>query len=347
MGTRLVACLPAAAALSMMLAAAPARAYTYDSPLSDACHEGLAIGALRAARAAHATAAPFAATEDEQALINDVPFDLPDDLRDLAAATLVIAVRDNDLKGRHPTDTDQLAVVHGDPDAQREHCLRHPAQDEPGGSEPALADCADFIRERAKDALRGLAADGRPDSAQRVELVVWLGIRGTVTASLPRFYVRMGQALHALEDGFTHTFRTSDGLRVTTILNWVEYAEETLVERRDGPPHMAGLDRCDDPDSLRAARRDLAERASRELLLASLDPSLDRAAKENEIDAIVARYLSFEPGCSFDNRWCDAPELAYRDEGACGCRAGRPGGAWAPVLAALAGLFAFLRRRRR
>ena len=43
-------------------------------------------------------------------------------------------------------------------------------------------------------------------------LPVGLAIRGEVTVPLPGFYVRLGQALHALQDSFTHSYRTADAL---------------------------------------------------------------------------------------------------------------------------------------
>ena len=54
-----------------------------------------------------------------------------------------------------------------------------------------------------------------PDQTKRTSLTVHLSLRGQVDAPLPTYYVYMGQAIHAIEDSFTHTFRTSDEKQVT------------------------------------------------------------------------------------------------------------------------------------
>ena len=171
------------------------------------------------------------------------------------------------------------------------------------------------------DALNGLDARGNPDPANRVPLAIELSVRGQVNPMLPRFYVMMGRALHTVQDGFTHSWRTSDRMRVTVVLNWIDNAENRLEESRDGPPHASELDRCDDPDETRRMNRELATRASVELFRAALDTTLSRAQKEQAIDVVLDRYFTHEPGCTAANGWCDAPERAYADdEQGCSCR---------------------------
>jgi hypothetical protein len=332
----------------MLLVPSDAAAYSYESTVSVGCHERITTDALRAVRASLPNVPRIEPDANEQALIDDLPFHVDEDVRDLAGATLLVAVRDNDLKGRGPLSIDQLAEVHGDPDNQREHCLRTSDEDEPGGSEAALVNCRAFIRERTLDALHGLDANGTPNPDARTSLRVDLAIRGPVDAELPHFYVRMGQALHALEDGFGHTFRTSDGRRVTVVLNFIDVANGVHDERRDGPAHKSALDECEDPDELRTRNRLLATEASTALLAAALDPALDRAAKEAAIDAVLSGVLSYEPGCTFDNGWCDAPEAEYPDGRSCGCVVvGARGGAGSLCLAMLLAAIAAARRKRR
>src|SRR5206468_9571171 len=133
--------------------APPASAYTVASAITRGCHEEITAAALRQVRAELPTAPALAATRDERALIDDAPFTIDDDLRDLGGAALLYAVRDNDLKGNDPADSFDLVPVTADPALQREHCLRAPDQDEPDGSLRALADCAAFIHSRAAEAL--------------------------------------------------------------------------------------------------------------------------------------------------------------------------------------------------
>ncbi len=305
-----------------------ADAYTISNELSPGCHEAITSAALRTVRRDLATASPLEATRDERALIDDVQFTLDDDMRDLGGATLILAVRDNDLKGRSSDDLSQLAEVHGDPNAQEEHCLRGPNDKEPDGSKAAVDRCRAFIRARALTAIGGLDNGGMPDLSKRTTLSVYLSIRGQVHAPLPTYYVAAGQAIHAIEDSFTHTYRTADSKRITVVLNWIDQVNGTLVESRDGPGHATALDRCDDPDELRKARRLLAIEAATAFLRATLDPTKTKDEKMAAVDAVLDTYLSYSPGCTYDNDWCDAPENQYRNAAGCGCRVatGRAGG---------------------
>ena len=292
-------------------------AFTIQSVVTEGCHERITSDALRDVRAEQSSLEAITPSEDEQALIDDLQFSPADDMLDLAAVTLLLGVRDNDLKGRGADELDELAQVHGNPDAQDEHCLRAIDHDEPDGSQAALAVCRAFIEKRVAEALEGLADDGLPDPAERLELPIHLAIRGDVDATLPTFYVRMGQALHALQDSFSHTYRTSDGRRVTVALNWLDLVGRTLDEAEDGPAHLDALDACDDADALRRTRRELATLASTELLSEALQPGT-RDERMARVRVVLDRYLGFEPGCTVENAWCNAPEASYEEEG-CSC----------------------------
>jgi hypothetical protein len=310
-------------AVTLLAGAGRATAYTLASPLTMGCHERITADALRAVRAATGNAAPIAPSRDEEALIDDLPFTLDDDDRDLGGASLIVGITDNDLKGNSSTDENQLVPITADPTLQREHCLRRADEDEPGGSQAALDDCRAFIHERVAEALDGLAADGRPDAGKRVALDVYLTIRGARTsASLPQFYVRIAQAMHALEDSFAHSYRTADQLAPTVVLNWSELQDGTLLEERDGPAHLLALDACDDPDAMRTLRRQVATQAATELLAATL--TLDGATAADKLaraDAVAARYTTLSPGCTFANHWCDAPEASLPTASVgCGCQ---------------------------
>jgi hypothetical protein len=330
-----------------------AHAYTIESPITRGCHEEITIDAWRQIQAElpDATAA-VRASRDDEALIADVPFDVPGDLKELGLVTLLLGIRENDIADLATTSLSDLAVVNSDQRAQRQHCLRMTTEDEPDGTQQALADCQEFIRETFASAIDALDEDGLPDPKIRQELEVTLAIRGKVKVRVPAFQLRAAHALHALQDSFTHSFRNpKDQKKITVILNFSEYAENTLDEAVDGPPHLSDLDRCDDADELRTERHQLAIQASTEALRALLDPPTPEA-KLAAIDEVVTKYTSLDEDsdCTFDNDWCDAPEREY-DAAACACKAagaapGRAGGAW--CLASLLALIgAGVRRRRR
>jgi MYXO-CTERM domain-containing protein len=330
-----------------------ADAYTISTIITAGCHENVTTDAFRAVRldpATAATAAPLPADRNDRALIDDLEFAPANDMTDLGGATLLIGVRDNDLKGRDSMDLSQLPLVHGDPGAQREHCLRNAHEQEPGGSEAAVLDCRAFIRERVAQALDGLdATTGKPDPTNKTSLPLYLALRHHVDALLPTYYVRIGQAIHAVEDSFTHTYRTLDGTKseITVVMDWVDEANGNLVEATDGPPHSSEMDRCDDPDDLRTQRRALATEAATAVLRTTLDPNQTNEQKTAAVEVILDKYLSYSPGCTFDNNWCEAPEHKYGN-GSLGCSMGGPGNRssgweWAAIL----GLVALLGRSRR
>ena len=323
-----------------------AHGYTLSSPITTGCHEQVTSAALRQVRV-DLGVAPLPAGRDDQALIGDLPFSLETDMRDLAAVSLLLSVRDNDLKGNDITNTVDLIQVHGNPAAQREHCLRAPGDDEPTGSMQALSDCRTFIHDTALAAVDGLDAAGKPDASKVTSLTVSLAIRGRIDVPLATFYVRAGQAMHALQDAFTHTFRTADASRVTTVLNWVDFAEERLDESRDGPAHVSALDACENLDAMRTLRLQLAQQASIDLLHAVLDPGRSLDQKAADIDAVLDGSLGTQQGCTFYNHWCDAPEQALADPTGCGCHMVAPNLTVSGLIGmALLALLARIRLRR-
>jgi len=305
------------------------------------CHEPITAQALRNARAMAPTAPAITPTRDEAALIGDVMFAAPADMTgDLAAMSLLLGVRDNDLKGVNPLSSLDLVQVHGNPMTQDEHCIRGPDDDGATGDQSALDACRAFIHDTAAAALDGLDATGTVDANARMPLGMYLSLRGHATPMLPVFYVKMGAAMHALEDGFTHTYRSEDGMNVTVVLNWIDLVDGVAYDpARDGPEHRAELDHCWHTDPLILRNYQLATQAATELLATALDPSATRDDKIARFDAVTAKYLTYQPGCTADNNWCDAPEAKVTETGLYGCSAGG-GSAWlvAVIIAGLLGL---------
>ncbi len=350
LGMSTVASLRVALLAPLLLLALPttARAYTVETVVSDGCHEAITMSALRAARAVNASAAPLPlVTGDDTAMANDLPYTPASDMKDLGAIALVLGVRSNDLKGAAPTDLDQLAVVQGDPTTQEEHCLRNDADLEPNGTPDAILQCRTFILSRVAAALTFLGPDGNPSSSaeDRTGLDVSLSLRGEVTVPLPGFYVNMGQALHAVEDSFAHTFRANAAGPITTTLNYLEIVDGNSNQALYGPPHRVGLDACKVSDSLRLAKLTVAEQSAEALLLAALGPgsTSDRMASAT---TVLDTVLAYQPGCTAANKWCDAPEQAYPETLSCAMAWGR-GSALSGLVLVAASLGLALRRRRR
>ncbi|CAN5694591.1 hypothetical protein BH11MYX3_BH11MYX3_20280 [soil metagenome] len=311
------------------------------------CHETITANALRNARLAVPTAPHITPTANETALIDEVQFEPPSDfVKDLAGMTLLLGVRDNDLKGNNPLDSLSLIEVHGDPATQDEHCIRAATDDDLPGNVTALETCRAFIVRRATEALDGLDAAGTVDANVRMNLSVYVSFAKHTDPKLPMFYVKMGQAMHALEDGFTHTYRTTDGSRITVVTNWIDNVTGTAAnEERDGPVHLSALDDCRSTDPLVVRNFAMATQAATELLTIALTPTMSRAEKIAAFEALTTRYLTYQPGCTFENHWCDAPEPDVAATS--GCSAGQTGGPlpWGTMLMIAAVVLVVTRRR--
>jgi len=331
--------------VGLAVGSSEARAWGIGSQLDlDGCHERITAEALRRVRSMYQTAPVIVPTRDEQAIIDNVQFSPPADFRhDLAGMSFLLGVRDNDLKGQNPLDTLQLVEVHGDPDTQEEHCIRALTDDNAAGNVSALAACRAFIIQRAMESLDGLGTNGVVDQDARTELKLYLSFAKHHDANLPLFWVKMGQAVHAIQDGFTHTYRTEDGMHPTVVLNYIEYVSPgTPDEGRDGPDHLASLDHCDNMDATIQRNFGLATAATTEFLAIALDPATTNAQKQAAFDAVLVKYLTYEErGCTDENKWCDAIEPKIIDSS--GCDAG--GGGAAPLFVLAAVLLVVLRRR--
>jgi hypothetical protein len=326
-------------------------AYTVQTPIAPGCHERITTDALRFTRNALATAKPLPVTTDDQkALLADLPFDLPSDVADMGGATLLLGVRDNDLKGIPVSDLDQIVEITADDSTQHEHCLRMSTEVEPGGTKSAVDDCRSFILTTLTSALDGLDGSGNPDPTLTQSVLLDLAIRGQINFDLPIFYFRMGQAIHAIEDSFAHDWRsTADPHKITVSLNWVDYSENKIDESVTGPAHENEMDRCDDPDALRAQRRGLATEAATVALMVALDPTQSRDQKISGFQNMLDTYVVFDTAesCTSANGWCNAPERSYAPS-SCGCDlAHSRNGSFSSLFAIAALGFMFALRRRR
>ena len=135
------------------------------------------------------TVAPLIApTRDEAALIDAVQFVPPADFeRDLAAMSLLLGVRDNDLKGNNPLDSLQLVQVHGNPDTQEEHCIRN-ANDDGTRRRCRRARSLPPVHSHAdrRSARRSRGRRHASIANNRMELAVYVSFAGRVHPMLPQ-----------------------------------------------------------------------------------------------------------------------------------------------------------------
>jgi uncharacterized protein (TIGR03382 family) len=311
----------------VLAASSAAEAFTLQTPASDGCHERITLQALSRVGWPDGAKAP-ARREDDEALFNSVYFTGANDLWELA---LVFGVRDPDVGAAGIGDLDQLAAIHNGVDRQAEHCLRAPEDDGPLGDAHALANCRAHISRELQ------LAHGEGDT---IDLTATVPLRvalkfQTADIQVSRYAFHMGRALHALEDSFSHTFRSEDATSILAVFNYVDpaLASEYLPDR-DGPPHESHLDHCDGDDG--QVRAGPAATASAELLtaFASYDSREVRLAAAG---AVLDRWMGYTPGCDEANAWCGHSEPTP------GCSTSGSGG---PALF-LAGLLGWVILRRR
>jgi hypothetical protein len=177
----------------------------------------------------------------------------------------------------------------------------------------------------------GGAQTGPPDLDATESVLVALAFRGPIHVDLRRYPFHLGRALHALEDSFSHSFRTADELDVDSVLNYVDWAiGGNYVPARDGYHHIAALDRCTDAEPAQQARVTKATEAAT-ALIGAMAQTGEPAERLSRAQAVLDTYLTLHPGCDATNQWCDAPELR-EDTGSCTTI---PPGRSAPVPLAL------------
>ena len=118
------------------------------------------------------------------------------------------------MRALDPFDLPGLSALHGDPDHQPEHCIRRLEDDGPEGDASALEACGDFVLDQMAEALGDEIDDGVIDMDTFIDVETHLVFRGKVEVSLPAYPFHVGRAIHAMQDSFTHTFRSHEDGRI-------------------------------------------------------------------------------------------------------------------------------------
>ncbi len=327
--------------MTMALAMSPEPALAFVK----ACHQGITTEAFDGA------AWPTGATPPElearyKLLIDDLSIDVAPRVRNFWVMSALIGNQYSDQGPYDLKDLVSLAQFGAAPNGQRDHCLRSAHDDGPDGNAKALAACKAYIVEQIGIAL-GTAEV--PDLAARETVRLHLVFSGQTDVPLNRYAFHLGQATHALQDSFTHTFRSPDLKRVRTVLNWVDWLEggNDYVVDRDGFQHLSALDACGESDKGGIARRDAAKQATTELIAAVASDVGGRAGRLARAEAVVASWFQIEEGCNEANDWCDAPERKMTSLTGCsiGPAAGNSNGPG--LLPAMLGLVMLLTCRRK
>ena len=290
------------AVLAALAAPLAAGAYSIESVATNGCHEKVTRLALTRA-GWPAGIEPSKPNGANTGLAEAVAFTTAKD-SDEWLLTLLVAVRDNDLHGAGASEFTDLSNLHNAADGQEEHCLRAPRDDGNEGDVQAVEACRSFIAVQLGFAL---GDDEQPDWNSTERLVVALRDQ-TAALTLPRYPLKLGRALHALQDSFTHTFRTSDFAQVTTVFNYADPATaSSYVPERDGLEHRSDFDSCAAIAGRQAERVEASITASVELMQA-VGNDRTRAERLARADAVLAKWITLSPGCGPDTDWCGSAE---------------------------------------
>lgn len=308
------------------------------------CHQGITTDALaRSGWPLSATAPPLAG--DDALLLNEVPISVAPSAHNFWALSVLLGNLYVDLGSSAPDDVAALAQLAAAPDLQRTHCLRASGDDGDDGNANAIASCRSYILEEVGLAL---GDSDMPDLNATESVRLHLEFRGPADVVLQRYGFHMGNATHALEDGFSHAFRSADEHHIKTLLNWVDWVDGNYDAARDGFQHLYALDQCGPTQADSDAAYDRvrsAKQAVTDLLAAVASDAGGRAGRMARAAAALDDWMGMQPGCTAANGWCDAPERLQAT--AAGCAVGERGRPTGPAETALVSLMilALVRRR--
>ncbi|HXK16863.1 MAG TPA: hypothetical protein VNG33_03580 [Polyangiaceae bacterium] len=289
--------------LGAVLLPARALAWQIEDPIHKNCHERISQAALN--QIGYVSEPPLLEGND-RSLRDNTEFKASRYDANIYALSLIIGVRNADTHGGQDFSFGNNASAANADDDQRAHCLRTKSQDGPAGDAAAIADCRAWIEALYWQALASLDDSGNVSADARTDATVATEFQGPVSYPLSQLYYFAGRAMHAVQDSFTHTFRAPDGHSIRHVFNWSEQVSCTLDETRDGHGHETVLDECENGDPSEAQRFDLATQASGDLLRAITTPGL-RAERAQRIADFLETWMTYEPGCTLDNGYCQNP----------------------------------------
>ncbi len=290
-----------------VLCAARADAWQIEDVIHQPCHERISQAALD--RVGYVQDPPSLSGDDAR-LRDNVDFNASRYDANLYALSLVIGVRNADTHGGASFSFGNNATAANAPDDQRAHCLRTASQDGAEGDAAAVADCRAWIESLYWQALGSLDKSGDVSPDARTEVTVATEFQGSVSYRLSGLYYYGGRAIHAVQDSFTHSFRSPDWHHIRHVFNWSDQVSCTLDEARDGHGHETVLDNCKDGDPSETERFEIATQASADLLSA-LTTSGSQAERAQRIADFLETWMTYEPDCTLENRYCDDAVYAW------------------------------------
>lgn len=338
-------------ALALCVVALPASAFKIGTAFTPACHERitfkalegltLSVAELSAGRLEERWTNPELPREVQLSLyftalagqpVADPETELGEMKRGRALNSFMVGVRAPDVEGVALLELSDLRELHLSTVGQEAHFLRAQEDDFVEGSTLAAGAAR-------REILALLDASKRAfDQPTSLEVEAWLEDYGRVRVPVIAPAYWLGRALHAAQDGFTHTYRSKDLKRIAVVQTYVEAFRRDYDEARDGPRHSDALDDC--RSEAVAPVEAAATQASLELVRATQKywRTGDRAA----VEAVLEHWYSHASGCDVDDGYCASPWLSTGRTGETSGCASVPGALWW-----LAGAWWLSRRQKR
>ncbi|MCA2981785.1 MAG: hypothetical protein INH41_01145 [Myxococcaceae bacterium] len=277
----------------VLLATLEAQAFSVGTGFSSGCHERLTASLyslyvvdLRFSGIELPRGEPWRKLSD--AFTSEFHLEAFDDTRRAIIVSVLLGVRAPDTHSHSLFELSATRDIHLDPADQSAHALRGVDDDGPAGDTAALLATRAHLKRKVSEALAHLD--------ERMTVSLALDFYGKVEVEVLRGPFHLGEALHALQDAFSHMLRTPDFQRVQHVMNFVDAMSTRYDEARDGLRHSSGLDVCDERG---AGPAQAARVASLEFLDGLFQEGPEGA------DRVVESWLAHTPGCSIENAYCD------------------------------------------
>ena len=293
-----------AVVLLLGLAATPAGAFSVGSAFSDFCHEQIAMKAFFGESPLPDPSYDVSVPQDQawvkisRYLETKMNLDLRNDLDRMALISLFIGERYPDQQGFAIFDIKSLRTVHLSEREQYEHSLRSPTDDNEEGDLRAIAKTRLYILKLVQDSYKAYHSKDRDVRVQKVDF--WLEHYGQIKVKVWMPLFLLGRASHALQDSFSHTYRSPDASAIHAVGNYIDGITPDYDEARDGPRHSEYLDKCLEPEIKPLA--DAATTATRELMGAVR--WCWKTGDWTKADAVLKKWLVYKSGCGYANDYC-------------------------------------------
>lgn len=294
---------------------AQASAFSISSGFSNGCHEQITLRAY-ADFLLQLPLDDVVVPDDEiwrevSAFLGDTFSDelegaLDDNVNDIdrfLLTSLIIGVRSPDTEGHSILNLSKLRELHSDPspEGQYAHALRGPDDDDVAGNAVAIEGTRTRIRSLIAKAIE---LRKKPASEQVISGRFYLDFYGIfdVPVNGPMFY--LGQAVHAMQDSFSHAIRAEDEgfRRIVHVMNYVDAIGSEHVEGRDGLAHSDSMDDCTGEPGDAGGTVDAAVRATVDVFIAAR--AVFTGQDVGATEAMLDKWLTLKPDCELDDGFC-------------------------------------------